>query len=401
MNNKKMLLGIISVFMLLLLAASVCAARRGPFISAEVLKYEPSPAEPGNVMEVWVSVTNDGTTTEDFQIEFVPEFPFEIGPGEDEVKTLSALPQGENALLKFLIYVDPKAPSAEKDIKFNYKYSASPQWTQLKSPISIRATGAILNIEDYKTVPAVAKPGEVISVELMFRNSGSLDVKDVDVTLDIEGSGFSTIGSGNSKRISFISAGGTSSTKFSLIADTSAEIKVYSVPVSLKFKDNRGASYTQETRFSLIMGAEPDLIAVVDSTTISSKNQPGTVTLKVINKGIMDLKYLNMRLASTEQYEVLSASNEAYIGNLDSDDFETVDFIIKPKSTNVQLWSIVEFKDPYNKEYERQFYLPLRVFSASELGQGSSSLPYIIVLIIVLVISGYLYYRYKRKKKKN
>lgn len=394
----KKILVVLAVVLMVLFAAGASAARKGPFVSAEVLKYEPSPVEPGNVMEVWVSVTNEGTTTEDFQIEFVPEFPFELGPGEDELKTLSALPQGENAIIKFLIYVDPKAPTADKDIKFNYKYSASPQWTQLKSPISIKATGAILNIESYKTVPDVSKPGDTIEVELFFRNSGSLDVKDVDVTLNIE-SGFSTIGSGNSKRISFISTGGIASVKFSMIADTSAEIKVHSIPVSLSFKDNRGASYTQDTRFSLVMAAEPELTAVVDSTTISSENTPGTVTLKVINKGIMDLKYLNMRLASTEQYEVLSASNEAYIGNLDSDDFETVDFIIKPKSKNVQLWAIVEFKDTYNKEFERQFYLPLRVFSAAELGTGGSSLPFIIGTVVVLVIIGYMIYRYKKKRK--
>ncbi len=396
--DKKILFGTISVFIILALAMAVSGAKQGPFVSAEVLKYEPSPVEPGNIMEVWVSVTNEGTTSEDFSIEFVPEFPFELGPGEEEMKNLAALPQGENAIIKFLIYVDAQAPTGDKDIKFNYKYTAAPQWAQLKSPISIKTTGAILNIESYKTVPDVAKPGDTIEVELFFRNSGSLDVKDVDVTLNIE-SGFSTIGSGNSKRINFISAGGVASVKFSMIADTSAEIKVHSIPVSLKFKDNRGASYTQDTRFSLVMAAEPELTAVVDSTTISSENTPGTVTLKVINKGIMDLKYLNMRLASTDQYEVLSASNEAYIGNLDSDDFETVDFIIKPKSKNVQLWAIVEFKDTYNKEFERQFYLPLRVFSAAELGTGGSSLPFIIGIVVVLVIIGYVIYRYKKRRK--
>lgn len=395
---KKILFVSVMVLMVLF-AVSVSAAKKGPFVSAEVLKYEPSPVEPGNIMEVWVSVTNEGTTSENFEIEFVPEFPFELGPGEDELKTLAALPQGENAIIKFLIYVDPKAPTADKDIKFNYKYSAVPNWIQLKSPISIKTTGAILNIESYKTSPAVAKPGDTIEVELFFRNSGSLDVRDVDVTLSIENAGFSTIGSGNSKRINFISAGGVASVKFSMIADTSAEIKVHSIPVSLSFKDNRGASYTQDTRFSLVMAAEPELTAVVDSTTISSEGQAGTVTLKVINKGIMDLKYLNMRLASTDQYEVLSASNEAYIGNLDSDDFETVDFIIKPKSKNVQLWAIVEFKDTYNKEFERQFYLPLRVFSAAELGTGGSSLPFIIGIVVVLVIIGYVIYRYKKKRK--
>jgi hypothetical protein len=391
---------IIVVLMVVLAALSVSAAKQGPFVTADVLKYEPSPAEPGNMVEVYVSVTNDGTTSETFAIEFVPEFPFSLGPGEDELKTLAALPQGENALAKFWIYIDPKAPSADMNIKFNYRYSSIPNWIQLKRPIAIRTTGAILNIEEYKTTPEIIKPGDLIDVELILRNSGSLDVKNVDVILDLDESKFSPIGSGNSKRINFIKTGGTAMIRFSLIADTSAEIKVYAIPVTLKFKDIRGSEYTEETRFSLVMGAEPELTAVVDSTTISSKGQAGIVTLKVINRGIMDLKYLNARIISTEQYGVLSASNEAYIGNLDSDDFETFDFLIKPKSKNVQLKIVIDFKDPYNKEYQKQFLLPLRVFSASELGKGGSRWPIILVVLIVGAGVGYWYYRKRKKKKK-
>jgi len=388
------------LLVLILLAICASAAKQGPWVTADILKYEPSPVEPGGIMEVYVSVTNEGTTSEDFAVEFIPDFPFSLGPGEDEVKTLSALPQGENALVKFWVSVDPEAPSEDRDIKFNYRYSSSPSWIQLQSPISIRTTGAILTIEEYSTKPLISKPGDLIDVKLKIRNSGSLDVKNIDVVLKLDESMFAAIGSGTSKRINFIGAGQTADVEFSLMADTSAEIKVYSIPVTLEFKDSRGTEYSDETRFSLVMGAEPELMAVVDSTTISSKGQPGSVSLKVINKGIMDLKYLNLRLISTDQYKVLSASNEAYIGNLDSDDFETAEFIIKPESKDVQLRAVLEFKDAYNKEYSRQFYLPLRVFSPRELGQGGTNwLGYLAVLVVLGVI-GYWYYRRRKKNKK-
>lgn len=397
MKIKKVLMLMLLVF---LLAVNASAAKRGPMVSADILKYEPSPAVPGSVVEVYVSVTNEGTASETFAIEFAPEFPFSLGPGEDEMKTLAALPEGENAIVKFWIYVDPKAPSEDRDIKFNYRYSSYPNWIQLKSPISIRTTGAILNIEEYKTIPEAIRPGDLVDVEITLRNSGGLDIRDIDVILDLDESKFAPIGSGNSKRIAFIAKDSTAKAGFSLIADTSAEIKVYAIPVTLKFKDSRGTVYSEETRFSLVMSAEPELMAVVDSTTISSAGSPGTVTVKVINRGIMDLKYLNMRLVSTEQYQVLSASNEAYIGNLDSDDFETVDFIIKPKSKDVQLKAIADFKDSYNKEYQRQFLLPLRVFSARELGQAGFNW---FLLIAVLAVAGgvcYWYYRRRKKRKK-
>ncbi|MBN1644659.1 COG1361 S-layer family protein [Candidatus Woesearchaeota archaeon] len=391
---------VMMVLMVVIFALSSSAAKQGPLVTADILKYEPGPVEPGDIMEVYVSVTNEGTTSEAFSIEFVPEFPFSLGPGEDEVKTLAALPRGENAIVKFWINVDPKAPSEDRDIKFNYRYSSNPIWIQLKSPISIRTTGAILNIAEYTTTPTTAKPGDLVDIELTLRNSGNLDVRNVDVTLNLDESKFSTIGSGTSKRIGFIGKDNTENVKFTLIADTSTEIKVHSIPVTLKFRDSRGTEYTEETSFSLVMGAEPELMGVVDSTTISSKGRSGTVTLKVINRGIMDLKYLNMKLVSTDQYDVLSASNEAYIGNLDSDDFETVDFIIKPKKKDVQLKAIVDFKDPYNREYQRQFLLPLRVFSAAELGKGGINWFFVTILLLIVAGVGYWYYRRRKKKKK-
>jgi len=384
----------------LLLAVNASAAKQSPLVTADILKYEPSPVEPGGIMEVYVSITNDGTTSEAFEIEFVPEFPFSLGPGEDELKKLAALPRGENAVIKFWVLVDSKAPSEDRDIKFNYRYSSAPNWIQLQSPIAIRSTGAILNIEEYNTIPAISKPGDLVDVELILRNNGNLDIRNIDVALDLDESKFATIGSGTSKRISLIKAGLTEKVKFTVIADTSAEIKVHSVPVNLKFRDSRGTEYEEVAKFSLVMGSEPELKAVVDSTSISSKGRPGTVTLKVINMGIMDLKYLNMRLITTDQYAVLSASNEAYIGNLDSDDFETVDFIIKPESKDVQLKAIVDFKDPYNKEYQRQFLLPLRVFTSAELGQGGFNWFGTIVVLAILIGLGYWYYRRRKKKKK-
>jgi hypothetical protein len=388
------------VLILAVLALCASAAKQGPLITADILKYEPSPVEPGDIMEVYVSVTNDGTTSEAFEIEFVPEFPFTLGPGEEEIKRLAALPRGENAIIKFWIQVDSKARSEDTNIKFNYRYSSAPTWIQLQSPIAIRTSGAVLHIAEYTTMPTTAKPGDLIDIELTLRNSGSLDIRNVDVTLNLDESKFATIGSGSSKRVSLINSGDTEIVKFTLIADTSTEIKVHAIPVTLSFKDSRGTRYTEERSFSLVMGAEPELMAVVDSTTISSRGQAGTVTLKVINRGIMDLKYLNMKLVSTDDYDVLSASNEAYIGNLDSDDFETVDFMIRPTAKDVQLKAIVDFKDPYNREYQRQFLLPLRVFSAKELGQGGSGLKFFFVLLVLAAVIGYWYYRRRKKKKK-
>lgn len=399
MNIKKIMLILVALWLVIVSAAGVLAARQGPLITADILKYEPAPAEPGGYVEVWVSVTNLGTTSEDFKIEFFPEYPFALAEGEDEIKTLKALPADENAVIKFRLIVAHDAPNKDMPVKFQYQFGDSLVWTRLEGDISIRTAGAILTVDEYSTQPEAIQPGDFITVNITLGNRGKITVKDIDVTLELDESVIAPIGSGSTKRINEILPGETQTVSFSLIADTSADIKVYSIPLKLQYRDIRHAEYTDETRISLIMSAEPDLMVVVDSSDVTRPGQPGTVTLKVVNKGIMDLKYLNARLVSTDNYEVLSPSNEEYIGNLDSDDFETFEFIIKPAKKDIRLNTVVEFKDTYNKDYTKTFDLPLRVISKAELGEGKSYTGTIITVIVVAVIIGYLLYRRRKKKK--
>lgn len=397
--QKKFMLSLMVILLVVVSAASVFAARQGPVITADILKYEPAPVEPGGYVEIWVSITNLGTTSEDFRIEFFPEYPFALAEGEDEVKTLQALPSDENAVIKYKLIVAHDAPNKDMPVKFQYQFGDSFVWTRLEGEISIRTAGALLTVDEYSTTPDAIQPGDFIKVDLELKNHGKITVKDIDVTLDLDESVIAPIGSGNTKRIKEILPGETEKVSFSLIADTSAEIKVYSIPLKLDYKDIRNTEYSDESRISLIMSAEPDLMVVVDSTEVTAPDKPGAVTLKIINKGISDLKYLNTRLVSTDQYAVLSPSNEEYIGNLDSDDFETFEFIIKPKVKDVRLNVVVDFKDPYNKDYSKTFDLPLRIVSKAELGEKKSYTGTIIITLLVLAVVIYWWYRRRKKKK--
>ena len=212
-------------------ATSVLAAKQGPLISADILKYEPAPVEPGGYVEVWVSVNNEGTTSEDFKIEFFPEYPFSLADGEDEMKTLKALPTQENAVIKFRLVVAHDAPNQDMPLKFQYQFGQSLVWTRLTGDISIRTAGAILTVDSYTTTPEKIQPGDFITVDISLKNGGKITVKDIDVTMELDESVMAPIGSGNTKRIKEILPGETGKVSFTLIADTSAEIKVYSVPL--------------------------------------------------------------------------------------------------------------------------------------------------------------------------
>jgi len=387
----------IAILVMFLLLAVCVSAAKGPMLKASVLRYEPAPAEQGNTIDVWVELSNSGTKADRVEVKFVPEYPFSLPSGAPESFDVGSVAAIESKVVKFTVFVDPAAPNGDVDVKFQYRYG-SEHWIVLESPITLQTQNAVLVVENYEVLPTPVIPGQIVKLELELRNAGSIAVKNVDVSIGLEDGKFSTIGSGAKKRIDFIGIGETEKVVFQLASDTSTEVKVYNVPVSLVYQDERNADYSDTAKISLVVNARPELSLTVDSTKFTDKKSAGTVGLKIVNKGVVNLKYVTVHLIANEQYEILSPSNEAYVGNLDSDDFETVDFMIKPLVDSPRLIVKLDFKDPYNLEFMQQYDLPLRIITDKDLGK--QKIPYGTIVIVLLVITGIVYWWFKRKKKK-
>jgi hypothetical protein len=387
---------IMAIVMLLVLALSVNAARM-PEVKASILRYEPTPAEQGNIVDIWISLANSGTTAKSVVVRFVPEYPFTLPKGQPIEVDAGSVAQTESKVFKFTVFVDSAAPNGDNLIKFQYSVDGG-QWAQLEAPVTLQAKGASVVVDSFKVVPSPVVPGQTAIVELQLRNAGRLAVKNVDVSLDLTDSKFSTLGTGTKQRVSYIGIGEVETVKFELASDTSTEVKLYNIPVSLAYEDERNTAYTDTAKISLVVNAGPEISLTVDSTKFDDKKKPGTVSLKVVNKGIVDLKYVTVTLVQTPDYEILSPSNEAYVGNLDSDDFETVDFTIKPLVESPRLSVQLEFKDPYNVDFSQQYDLPLRIITEKELGKKKT--PWGLIVVGLIVVAGIIYWFRRGKKKR-
>lgn len=393
---KKIIIFALILAMLTIGAASVSAG--GAMLTASILRYEPAPAEQGNTVDVWVQLSNQGTKADMVAIKFQPEYPFSLpagAQGEVDVGTVAAT---ENKVVKFTLFVDQNAPNGDRNIKFLYKYGSLNEWAILEAPITIQTQNAGLIIDSYEVEPTPIVPGQIFNVTLKFRNAGKIAVKNLDVSFDLPEGTFSTIGTGAKKRVDFIASEETEAVSFQMASDTSTAVKVYNVPVTLSYQDERNKQYTDTAKISLIVNAKPEISLSVDSTKFTTKTTPGTVSLKIVNKGVVNMKYVSIKLIETPDYEVLSSTNEAYVGNLDSDDFETVDFTIKPNAAEPRLKVQLEFKDPYNMDYTESYDLPLRIITAAELGNGG--LPWGMIILGLAVVGGIIYWRVRRKKKR-
>ena len=130
------------------------------------------------------------------------------------------------------------------------------------------------------------------------------------------------------------------------------------------------------------------------------------MTVKIVNKGLPDMKFVNVKLGKSDKYRLISPA-EVYIGNIDSDDYETADFrlyVEKASEKKVVLPLTVEYKDANKKDYKDIVNLELPLYSSSEakklgLVQSNGKLNWIV--LIVLAVAGFFGYRMWKKRRKH
>jgi hypothetical protein len=111
---------------------------------------------------------------------------------------------------------------------------------------------------------------------------------------------------------------------------------------------------------------------------------------------------LHAELLQSDNYDIISSS-ESYIGNIDSDDYESADFKIYVKRTRdkrVQLPLRLEYRDSQNRQIKKDIIIQLPLYSASEakkygLIKSSNPIPGLIIFIVILALATY----YLKKKK--
>jgi predicted PurR-regulated permease PerM len=122
-----------------------------------------------------------------------------------------------------------------------------------------------------------------------------------------------------------------------------------------------------------------------------------------VNKGLTGIKFVNINLKDSEDYDILSPK-EVYIGSVDSDDYETAEFKVYVKGfedSTLKLPLAMEYMDANNNPYQKDLELEFTVYSAKKLGASSgSSLGTIIFILIILVIAYFIYRRWEKKKRK-
>ncbi|RMF06720.1 hypothetical protein D6764_01585, partial [Candidatus Woesearchaeota archaeon] len=188
------------------------------------------------------------------------------------------------------------------------------------------------------------------------------------------------------------------------ITDPEAELGLYKVPVKLSYRDTNGDNFSSTNYIGILVASTPEVYASLDESEITKAGTSGKVSVKFVNKGISDIKFLDVKLEQSDDYDLLSA-DEVYIGNIDSDDYETVDFKLFVKPTDkrfIDLPLTYSYRDANNKLFEEKQVLKLRLYSEEELKKygfvKEKSFSGLLIVAVVL-IAGYFVWRRFRKRK--
>lgn len=264
-----------------------------------------------------------------------------------------------------------------------------------------------VSITDVSTLPEEVAPGQVASIVIEVENIFEDYVYNLNVRLDLSGDvPFAPYQSSSEKFLDELEDEEEEDFKFKLIVLPTTASGIYKIPVEISYEDEDGNSSTKQELISLTVNSEPELkVSLIDSEVLI-KGKENTFSIKLVNSGLADVKFVYLNVNDVNGIKFIS-EKEQYIGDIDSDDFDSVEFssyIGADVSGTIILPVNLKFRDATNKEFTENKNIALKIYSlkeAQELGlvkKPSYTTP-IIIVVLVLVYFGYRI-RKKRKLKK-
>ena len=260
----------------------------------------------------------------------------------------------------------------------------------------INLVDAQIAIKSFEANPEKILPGNKVQLIITLENLGDKDIEDVLVKLDLSQLPFAPLQSSTEKLIDKIDEDDQVTIYFNLISLANAESQIYKIPIKISY-DN----ISKDSLISLEVSAQAKLDLILGDSEVVKVNDNGKVTLKFINNGLTQIRFLKVTLKESPAYEILS-TNSLYIGEVDIDDFETEEFTIIPRIKNPQLTFELNYRDANNNEFTETKAVTLNVYTeeeAKQLGLVQSSFTGLWLILIIVIGFGIIIYRKVKRKK--
>jgi hypothetical protein len=261
--------------------------------------------------------------------------------------------------------------------------------------------GYVLNIDSVNTTPENLIPGEAGVINLNIKNTANLPLYDIRIDINLP-SKISFLNDVSKKKLYKMEANQEKIISYNIIPAPDISEGVYSINYTITYLNNVATERQESYDSGIIVRSNPKIFTTISSTDIYQGKLNGKVTINFINNNLANIKFLTVELKDSPDYDILS-DNKQYIGDLNSDDFDSTEFnlkVIEGKS-DIPILLKIEYRDSLNRLYSQDIELNLNIKDPKELGikQTISTTTWIIILAVILVF--YVIFRaWKNKKNK-
>jgi len=237
-------------------------------------------------------------------------------------------------------------------------------------------------------------PGQSGEIRIEVENTLDKKIEDVSLSLNFQGIPISSPG-GSEDVIDELSRDEDDAFIFKVRVSSTATPQDYNIPYTLLY---RGQEKPRAGFISLRVLGNIDLSATASPETpvLGHRDE---LTLKIINKGFADARYVTVKLFPIG-YNLYS-DDTVYIGDISSDDFETAVFNVKYNSEEPAIEALIEYLDFNNQKQSMIFRQNLKIYTEKEaVKEGiigkNNAFAYVLSFIILIVL--FIAWRSVRKR---
>ena len=403
---------ILLLLCLIVATSSVFAASQSQqaVLVPTLVNQQPDPVQPGNYVELRFRIDNVGENARDYTFNLNADYPFSFDTPADSTKQIKigGAESGDGATVLFYrVRVDSEAVEGDNEVELEYYPTNQPgAKNTYKDTIRVESRQGLVQISDVTITPEQPQVGSRFTLDLAVQNLGSSFIENIQVSTDTDGTGFTPIGSSDKKTIRQINGIETRIVSFDFFVDADATVNVQEVPITLVYFDSLGVERTKETNIGIPVNAQPSYLLNLEQSDVQIASQKGKISVSVSNTGKGDINFVYMELLESDKYEILNSA-KSYLGNLESDDFETAQFDIYVYPTDdekVDLDFRLYYRDAYYQEFQDEFSLSNKLYSrevAQQIGLIQKSSPTGLIVVVLIIGLGVWFWIRRKKKKQN
>ena len=274
---------------------------------------------------------------------------------------------------------------------------------------SAQSTSPNIKVTLLNQDPDPVEQGDVVELRFKVENTGAASANEVQMQLLLDYP-FSLYSGKSVQDIGRLKAGQTGTdalvVRYKVKVDENAAEGDNEIKIQLRIGEGIWQTYKDNEFLVDVKDYDvPDVKVFLSDSDIKSAGQRGTVTFDIANADKADIKFMQLTLNPSENYQILSPSNYAYIGDVTSDDTESQDFdiyISKEAKNEVILPISIQYRDTNDKRYEKSFMIKLKIYNSSELkdlGFIKKSNSAYIIAGIVIIATLLIFWRSRRKQR--